>query len=163
MILSIKKKKEITNELRKNFSIAKSTVVASLHSVTANAMNQLRKDARDSDVYIRVASNSLLRRAVADTSYECLLEFFVEESIVAFSTQNPSDAAQVFVSFAKNYENFKIKGAAFEGKRISSDQISLLSNLPNYKTSILHFISILRVISIGNLIKVLQELSNRAV
>lgn len=163
MVLSIKKKKEIVFELQKNFRTALSAVVASLNGVTSNVVNQLRKEARDVGIYMKVVPNSLLRRAVLKTSYECLSNFFVGESIIAFSTKKPNDAARVFVEFSKEYENLKIKGAVFEGKLIKGDQIYILSNLPDYKESILQFMLILQTISIGNFIKILQELSNRKI
>lgn len=159
MVLSIDKKKEIVCELKKNFSTALSTVVASVSGITANSVNQLRKEARSLGVCMRIVPNSLLRRAVHKTSLVFLSDFFVGESVIAFSTKNPSDAARIFVKFSKDYENFKIKGAAFEGKLISTDQIDLLSNLPSFTESMLQFILILKMITVGNLIKLLKELS----
>lgn len=156
-MLNIKKKEKILSELQENFRIALSAVVASLNGVTANAMNQLRKEARVLGVFIKVVPNTLLRRAVFKTSYECLLEFFTGESVIAFSMNKPNDAPQIFLRFSKEYEYFKIRGAAFEGKFINADQINLLSNLPDYKESVLKFIFALKMISIGTLIKVLKH------
>lgn len=163
MVLSVNKKKEIVYKVQKSFETALSAVVASLHGVTSNLVNKLRREARDYGVYMRVVPNSLLRRAVFKTSYECLSEFFVGESVIAFSTKKPNDAARILVKFSKEYENLKIKAAVFEGKLIKIDQINILSNLPDYKESILQFILILKIISIGNFIKILQELSNKKV
>lgn len=163
MVLRIKEKKDIVYELQEKISVALSIVVASLSGVTANLANQLRKKARDFEVCMKVVPNSLLRRAVLKTSYECLSEFFVGESIIAFSIKKPNDAARVFVEFSRDYENLKIKGAAFEGKVIRAEQIDLLSNLPDYKESILQFMLVLKLISIGSFIKVLQKLSDKEI
>lgn len=163
MILNFKKKEEIVEKLTKNFDTSLSAIVASIHGITSNSINRLRKEARDVGVCIRVAPNSLLRRAVLKTSCTCLSEFFVGNSIIAFSIKNPSDAIRIFVKFSKDHEDFKIKGVTFENKLIKLDQIDILANLPDYKESVIQLIFMLKVSSIGRLINVLLMLSNRAV
>lgn len=160
-MLNFKNKKEITDKLKKKFKTALSVVVASINGVASNSINQLRKEARNSGVYIRVVPNSLLHRAIKQTPYECLSSIFIENSIVAFSSKRASDAARIFVQFSKDHENFKIKGAAFDNKLIKLDQIDILSRLPNYQESIIQFILILQISSVGKLINILKILSNQ--
>ncbi|WP_236608343.1 50S ribosomal protein L10 [Candidatus Blochmanniella vafra] len=157
----MKKKEEIVYRIKENFKSALSVVVASLHGVTACIMNELRKESRDLGVYIKVVPNSLLKKAVVDTSFECLSKVFVGSNVVAFSTKHPRDAGHILVKFFKERECFKIAGAAFEGNFIGSEQIDLLSNLPDHKDSLLRLILILRRISIGNLINILKRLSSQ--
>lgn len=163
MMLNLEKKKKIIYKLQKNFETSLSTVVASINGMQSNAINRLRKEARNSGVCVQVAPNSLLRRAILKTPCECLSGIFVGNSIVAFSSKKPSDAAYIFVQFSKDYENFQIKGAAFEYKLIQSDQVNILANLPEYKESLMRLVSILKINNIGKLINILKILSNREV
>lgn len=159
MVLNIKKKEHIIYQIRENFGTALSTVVASFKGVKSNAMNQLRKESRESGVCVKVIPNSLLRRAVMGTVYECLAKVFIGQSVLAFATKKANDSAQIFMKFSKDNESFKIKGAIFEGNFIGLDQIDLLSNLPNYKESISKLMFVLKISSVGNLMGVLQRLS----
>lgn len=161
MMLSFKKKEEITCKLQKKFNESVSTVVASMNGIRSNSINKLRKEARAIGVKIQVAPNSLLRRSVLNTPCECLSKIFIKNSIVAFSIKKPSDAAKIFVKFSKNHESFKIKGAAFEGKLIQLDKVDILARLLDYKESIIQLISVLKINSVGNLINILKILSNR--
>ncbi|CAD83241.1 50S ribosomal subunit protein L10 [Candidatus Blochmanniella floridana] len=163
MVLSIKKKEQIVCKIQEVFKISSSAVIASLSNITSNSMNQLRKESRDCGVYIKVIPNTLLRRALKNSLYECLSNFCIGQNIIAFSINNPSDAARVLVNFSKNNEYFKIAGAVCEGNFIDKDQIDMLSRLPNYNESLLQLILILKVMSVGKLINVLKILSNQII
>ncbi|HCA24753.1 MAG TPA: 50S ribosomal protein L10, partial [Pseudomonas sp.] len=79
---------------------------------TVAAMTGLRKDAREAGVYVRVVRNTLLRRAIEGTEYECLNETFVGPTLIAFSNEHPGAAARLFKEFAKGQDKFEIKAAA---------------------------------------------------
>jgi len=72
--------------------------------------------AREAGVTMRVVRNTLLRRAVEGTDFECLQDTFVGPTLIAFSNEHPGAAARLFKDFAKANDKFEIKGAAFEGK-----------------------------------------------
>lgn len=162
-MLNFKKKKEIVYELKKKVETALSIIIASIDGIKSNTINQLRKEARDVGVYVQVVPNALLRRVVLKTPLDFLSEFFVRNSIIAFSTRNPGDSARIFVKFSKDYEGFKIKGAVFNNKLIVLDQINILANLPDHKESIIRLILALKISSLGKLFNILQKLSNREV
>ena len=48
-------------------------------------MTELRKAAREAGVTMRVVRNTLLRRAVEGTDFECLQDTFVGPTLIAFS------------------------------------------------------------------------------
>lgn len=159
-MLSLKKKEKIVNNLQEKFKISLSTVIASINGITSNSINQLRKEAREIGVIVQVVSNSLLRKAVVQTSCACLSKFFIGNNVIAFSTKKPSDAARIFVKFSKIHETFKIKGAFFENKLIKLDQVNILANLPDYEESLIRLMTVLKVGSVSRLINVLKNFSN---
>lgn len=156
MILSLKKKEQVVHRIHTVAKGSVSAVVATLEGVSVNEVTKLRQEIRSINSHIYVVRNTLLRRVVKDTIFSCLKDVFIGQNIISFSNKIPSDVIQVFIKFGKKNESFKIKGAAFEGKFLDSSQISLLSNLPTYKKSLHNLIMVMKVSSIGNLLRVLN-------
>jgi len=115
MALNLQDKKAIVAEVNEAASGALSAVVADSRGVEVGAMTSLRKQAREAGVYVRVVRNTLMRRAVEGTEYECLTDIFTGPTLIAFSNEHPGAAARLFKDFAKENTNFEIKAAAFEG------------------------------------------------
>ena len=92
-------------------------------------MPVLRRKAHDGKVYLRVVKNTLARRAVEGTSFECLKDQMVGPLAFAVST-DPVAAAKILSEFAKDNEALKIKAGAMGGKLMSLAQIQALAVLP---------------------------------
>ena len=134
MAIRLEDKKAIVAEVNEAAKGALSAVVADARGVTVGAMTQLRKEAREAGVYVRVVRNTLLRRAVEGTEYTVLAETFTGPTLIAFSNEHPGAAARIFKEFAKGQDKFEIKGAAFEGNFIAATQIDVLATLPDRKS-----------------------------
>lgn len=116
MALNLQDKQAIVAEVNEAAKGALSAVIADSRGVTVDKMTELRKAAREAGVTMRVVRNTLLRRAVEGTDFECLQDTFVGPTLIAFSNEHPGAAARLFKDFAKANDKFEIKGAAFEGK-----------------------------------------------
>ena len=101
MALGLEDKKAIVAEVQEAADGALSAVVADSRGVTVAAMTALRKEAREAGVWMKVVRNTLARRAVEGTEYECLTESLVGPSLIAFSKEHPGAAARIFKNFAK--------------------------------------------------------------
>lgn len=159
MLLNFKKKEQVVHKIFDIAQKATSAVVATLSGVAVNEITQLRREARNVDVYVCVVRNTLLHHVIEKTAFLCLKNILVGQNIIAFSTKIPNDSARVFIKFSKKNENFKIKGAAFEGKFIDSSQIDFLSNLLPHKESLLKLVLVMKMNSMFNLIRVLYMFS----
>ena len=144
MAIKLEDKKAIVAEVNEAAKGALSAVVADARGVGVAAMTGLRKDAREAGVTVRVVRNSLLRRAVAGTEYECLNDVFVGPTLIAFSSEHPGAAARLFKEFAKGEDAFQIKAAAFEGNYLAADQIDKLATLPTYDEAISQLMSVMQ-------------------
>ena len=102
MALNLQDKKAIVAEVNEAAKGALSAVVADSRGVTVDAMNDLRKQAREAGVYMKVVRNTLARRAVEGTDYECLAESFTGPTLLAFSNEHPGAAARIFKDLLKN-------------------------------------------------------------
>ncbi|MCE1754763.1 50S ribosomal protein L10, partial [Enterobacter hormaechei] len=121
-------------------------------------MTELRKAGREAGVYIRVVRNTLIRRAVEGTAYECLKEAFVGPTLIAFSNEHPGAAARLFKEFAKANPAFEIKAAAFEGEFIPAANIDRLATLPTYEEAIARLMSTMKEAVAGKLVRTLAAL-----
>ncbi|SEL47122.1 large subunit ribosomal protein L10 [Atopomonas hussainii] len=144
MAIKLEDKKAIVAEVNEAAQGALSAVVADARGVTSNAMTGLRKEAREAGVYVRVVRNTLARRAVEGTNFECLADSFKGPTLIAFSQEHAGAAARIFKDFAKGNDKFEIKAAAYDGQFLAANQIDVLASLPTYDEAVAQLMSVLQ-------------------
>ena len=112
MALNLQDKQAIVAEVSEVAKGALSAVVADSRGVTVDKMTELRKAGREAGVYMRVVRNTLLRRAVEGTPFECLKDAFVGPTLIAYSMEHPGAAARLFKEFAKANAKFEVKAVS---------------------------------------------------
>jgi len=130
MVLALEDKQAIVAEVNAAASRALSLVVADSRGVTVGSLTTLRKAARAANVEMRVVRNTLARRAVAGTEFECAQEVFKGPSLLAFSMEDPAAAARLFKDFAKANEKFSVKALVFGGQLMGGEKIDVLASMP---------------------------------
>lgn len=158
MALGLAGKKEIVAQVNEAAKGALSAVVADSRGVTVDAMTTLRKQARAAGVQLQVVRNTLARRAVEGTAYECLTELFVGPTLIAFSNEHPGAAARILKEFAKTNKKFEIKGAAFEG--VVAD-VELLASLPTYEEGLAKLMSCMKEAAAGKLVRTIAAIRDQ--
>jgi len=148
--LGLEDKKAIVAEVQEAAEGALSAVVADSRGVTVGAMTALRKEAREAGVWMKVVRNTLARRAVEGTAYECLTDNLVGPTLIAFSKEHPGAAARIFKKFAKENDKFELKAGAFDGNVVSVD---MLATLPTYDEAIAKLMSVMKEASAGKLVR----------
>ena len=144
MALGLEDKKAIVAEVSEVAKTALSAVVADSRGVTVSSMTALRKEAREAGVYVRVVRNTLARRAVEGTDFECLAESFVGPTLIAFSNEHPGAAARLLKAFAKANDKLEVKAMAFNGELIPAGDIDRLATLPTYDEAIAKLMSVMQ-------------------
>lgn len=158
MALNLQDKQAIVAEVNEAASGALSAVVADSRGVSVGAMTNLRKKAREAGVFMRVVRNTLARRAVEGTNYECLSDTFVGPTLIAFSNEHPGAAARLFKDFAKENKDFEIKAAAYEGALTNPE---LLATLPTYDEAIARLMMCMKEASAGKLVRTLAAVRDQ--
>jgi len=130
MAIGLEDKKAIVAEVNEVAQEALSLVIADSRGVEVNDMVALRAEARKANVSVRVVRNTLARRAVEGTEYECAQDSFKGPSLLAFSMEDPGAAARIFKDFAKENESFEVKALAVGGQLLDANQIDVLAKLP---------------------------------
>lgn len=143
MAIRLEDKKQIVSEVNEAANSAMSAVLADYRGVTVSDLSSLRKTAREQNVYLRVVRNTLLKRAVEGTQFECIQEALTGPTILAFSMEDPGAAARVLKDFAKGNDKFEIKALSVGGKLLSADQIDVLATLPTYDQAVSMLMSVM--------------------
>ena len=130
MPLALADKKRIVAEVNEAAGNALSAVLANYRGVTVEEMTALRRNARENKVYLRVVRNSLLKRAVEDTEFECIRSALNGPTILAFSQEDPGSAARVLKDFADENDHFEIKALSIGGRLLESRDIDVLARMP---------------------------------
>ena len=130
MAIRLEDKKQIVSEVNQAAASALSAVLADYHGVDVGELTALRKTARENKVYLRVVRNTLLRRAIEGTEFECIREVLVGPTLLALSEEDPGAAARVLKDFSKENDEFEIKALSIGGKLLEASQIDVLAKLP---------------------------------
>jgi len=141
--IRLEDKKQIVSEVNDAASSAMSAVLADYHGVTVSQLTELRKTARENKVYLRVVRNTLLKKAVVDTEFECIQEVLVGPTMLAFSQEDPGAAARILKDFAKSNSEFEIKALSVGGQLLDASQIDVLATLPTYDQAISMLMSVM--------------------
>ena len=130
MALKLENKQEIVAEVNEAAGKALSAVLADYRGMTVGQMTELRAKARASGVYMRVIRNTLAKRAIEGTDYECMKSIFVGPTLVAFSQADPGAAARLLRDYSKTFERLKVKGLSIGGVLLGADQLDRVATLP---------------------------------
>jgi large subunit ribosomal protein L10 len=136
MALNLEQKKAIVAEVADVASGALSAVAAEYRGLTVDEMTELRAEARNNGVYLRVVKNTLARRAVEGTDFECMAEGMTGPLVLAFSQEDPGAAARVIKDFAKDHEKLEVRLVSIGGKLLAASEIATLAKMPTYEQAI---------------------------
>ena len=143
MALSLQQKKVVVEEVADVAKSAQSAVAAEYRGLTVTEMTELREKAKQSGVYLRVVRNTLARRAVAGTQFECVQDRLRGPLLLAFSRDEPGAAARVLRDYAKSNEKLVVSFVAFDGKAMDAPAIDQLASLPSRDEALSMLMSVL--------------------
>jgi large subunit ribosomal protein L10 len=131
-MLTRAQKEETVGELREKLSRATSVFVADYRGLSVKQIDQLRGKLREAGPFeYRVAKNSLLRRATADSPAADLAGSFDGPTAVAISFGDPVRLAKLLVDYAKEHEKFTLKGGFMDGRPLAPAEIATIATLPS--------------------------------
>ena len=136
MALNLAEKKAVVAEVAEVAAKAYSAVAAEYRGLTVDEMTGLRAEARKSGVYLRVVKNSLARRAVEGTDFECMQDGMVGPLVLAFSLEDPGSVARVIKDFVKDHDALDVKMVSIGGKLLDKSELSTLAKMPTYDQAI---------------------------
>lgn len=162
MAIGLEDKKVIVAEVNETAASALSLVIADARGVPVDGMTALRKEARENRVTLRVVRNTLARRALQGTEYECVNDALVGPSLFGFSMEDPGAAARIFKDFAKGNEAFEVKALAVGGRMLGADQLDVLAKLPTREQALSLLMSVMKA-PVTKLVQTMNEVPGKLV
>jgi len=136
MTLSLADKKVIVKDVSEVAGNAISLVAAEYKGLTVSEMTSLRQEARESGVALKVVRNTLAKRALTGTSFECISEKLSGPLFLAFSLNDPGSAARIVKKFSKTNEKLKVAALSISGESLDVSELSAMAELPTYDEAI---------------------------
>ena len=136
MALNIEQKQAVVAEVADVAKGALAAVAVEYRGITVEEMTDLRVKARESGVYLKVAKNTLVARAVEGTEFECMQGSLTGPLLLAFSMEDPGAAARLIKDYAKSNDKIVTKLVVVGGEVYDASELGRLSSLPTYDQAI---------------------------
>ena len=160
MALNLEDKKAIVADVNETASNAVSLVVADARGVNVVDMTELRKQARENNVDLRIVKNSLAKRAFEGTEFECIEGALAGPSLFGFSMDDPGAAARLFKDFAKTNEKFEVKALSISGQLLEKEQLDVLATLPTLEQALGQLVSVM-IAPVTKLVRTFNEVPTK--
>jgi large subunit ribosomal protein L10 len=131
MALRIEDKKALVAEVNEVAARALSAVAAEYRGLTAGEFDLLRRNARDNGIYLHVVKNTLARRALQGTTFECMGPVLVGPLVLGFSLEDPGSVGRVLKDFVREHEKLKVKAVSIGGSLYGAADLERLASLPS--------------------------------
>lgn len=162
MALTLEEKKAVVAEVAEVAKGAFSAVAAEYSGLTVEQLTNLRIKAREDNVYLRVVKNTLARRALEGTDFECMSNRLTGPLILAFSQTDPGAAARVTKEFAKTNDKFNVTMLSVGGVLLEPSEIDKLALLPTRDQALSMLMSVMQA-PIAKLVRTLNEVPGKLV
>jgi large subunit ribosomal protein L10 len=124
-------KTALVAEMQEHFGRASIALVSEYKGMTAGEAADMRRRLRAIRGEMRVAKNTLIRRAIKDTPYAPLDAQLGGPVGVILAFADPVELAKTVSGFDKELgDKFKIRGGVLDGKPLSAEEIQALATLP---------------------------------
>src|SRR5210317_1174108 len=130
MALRLEDKKQLVKEVNTVAGDSVTAVAAEYRGLSVSEMTELRKEARNAGVYMRVVKNTLARRAVEGTEFECMQDSLKGPLLLAFAKDDPGAAARDIKDFAKEHEALQAVSLSAGGQLLPASDLNKLADLP---------------------------------
>lgn len=161
MSLSLTQKQAVVAEVTQSLASASTMVLAEYRGLTVSELTGMRAQAREAGVFVKVVKNTLAKRAIEGSPFECLSEHFRGPVIMAAS-EDPVAAAKLLSKFAKDLEELKITVGGMNGEVMTEAQIQDLAKLPSREELLATLVGTLQA-PIAKFVQTLNEVPSRFV
>ncbi len=143
-------------ELAQRFKRASMALVSEYKGITAAEATELRRRLRAVRGELRVAKNTLVRRAIKDTPFGPLEKNLGGPVGVILSFEDPVAVAKTITSFKEAGDKLKVRAGVLGGRPISLDEIKALATLPPREVIMAQLLGLLQAPG-SQLVRLLNE------
>jgi large subunit ribosomal protein L10 len=124
-------KTALIQQMQEGFGRASIALVSEYKGMTAGESADMRRRLRAIRGEMRVAKNTLIRRAIKDTPYAALDAQLGGPVGLILSFEDPVELAKAVAGFDRDLgEKFKIRGGVLDGKPLTPGDVQALATLP---------------------------------
>lgn len=112
--------------------------------LAANDMAELRRDARAVGVTVRIAKNTLVKRAFHDTPYASMGEGMTGPLMLLFSSDdNVSGAASICKDYAGKHDFLQIRMLSLQGRQLDVSDTARIAALPSHEDALAQLLGLM--------------------
>ena len=130
MGLTLEQKQAVVAEVNAVAAAAPAAIAAEYKGLNVAEMTALRRSARDAGIYLRVVRNTLARRALEGTQFECMRQVLAGPLLLAFSNEEPGSAAKVVRDFSRDNKKLVARLIVVDGQLLDTAQLESVANMP---------------------------------
>jgi large subunit ribosomal protein L10 len=149
-------KTAVVDTLSQRLRRAKMALVSEYRGITAAQSTEVRRRLRAASGELRVAKNTLIRRAIKDTEFAPLEEKLGGPVGLILSFDDPVAMAKTVTSFRELGDKFKLRGGVLDGKPLSSEEIQFLAAMPPKEVVFARLLGLLQAPA-SRLVRLLNE------
>jgi large subunit ribosomal protein L10 len=146
----------IIDELAAQFARATMALVSEYRGLTAAESTDLRRRVREVEGEIRVAKNTLVRRAIKETPYAALDPQLGGPVVIVFCYGDPVTVAKTIAGLRDLGDKFKVRGGVIGGKALTAEEAQALATLPSREVLMAQLLGLLQAPA-TRLVRLLNE------
>ena len=139
-------KAAVVADLSGKFAKAKIAIVSDYRGLTVSSFEQLRRELKKNNAEIRVAKNTLLRKAIQGTPFEVMTSQLEGTTAITVSYADPVAPAKILTEFAKNHPELQLRSGVLDGKALTVDDLKALSTLPSKEVMLATLLSVMQAV-----------------
>lgn len=119
----------VVDEVREGLSNSAATLLTHYRGLSVTELAELRTKLREANAEMRVAKNTLARRAAADAGIEGFDELLTGPTGLVFCQEDPVGPAKALRDFAKDHPDLVVRGGYLDGAVLSEVEAAKLADL----------------------------------
>ncbi len=123
-------KAEKVAALQRIFNQTKGVILSDYRGLNVQQMAELRSRLRQVAAELQVVKNTLVRRAVMETAFEPLTDYFVGPTSIAFTVDDVVAMAKTLAEYANVEPKLEIRVGLLERQVLAPEQVRALAALP---------------------------------
>lgn len=119
----------VVDEVREGLSNSAATLLTHYRGLSVTELAELRVKLREANARMRVAKNTLARRAAVDAGFGDLAELMTGPTGLIFCDEDPVGPAKALRDFAKDHPDLVVRGGYLDGAVLSEVEANKLADL----------------------------------
>lgn len=136
MPMNRKQKSDYIQEIKELATTSSSIVAIYYSKLSSMQMHNLRVQARELSVRVKVSKNTLTRMALSDSQYSKIADDMKGHVLLLFAQSAPGSAAKLVQNLIKQQDFVSVCSIGLTGERIAASQLDQIAALPDHKEAL---------------------------